>query len=114
MTLRTRIRDNWVSWAVLILALASAAQLAYFSNRNGQITACQVRYNVALARTIDERSEIASNDRVALNEMIRLIVTGRTPEERSRAVRMYLAQQDLSDKLRAQNPYPKLPPGECK
>lgn len=114
MGTKARIRANWIRWAVLILALASAAQLAWFSHRNGEITSCQVEYNRALAKALDERSEIATDDRESMTLLVRTVFTSRTRTDSVGALQTYLATQDELEKQRTKNPLPKLPPGNCR
>lgn len=113
MSIRARIRHNWLSWAVLILALASAIQLAWFSRENVKITSCQTRYNQALAQALRERSQIATDDRTNMTRLVRTITTGKTREERTGALRTYLSTQERLDADRNSQPLPNLPPGKC-
>lgn len=98
---------------LIILALVSAFQLAYFSWQNRQNTNCQTRYNIALANNLQVRSEYTDRDRASLVTFIRRISEAKTREESRASLNDYLAEQNAIETERAKHPIPKLPPGKC-
>lgn len=100
-------------WVLIILALVSAFQLAYFSWDNRQRSNCQVKYNSAMAEALQRRSQYADQDRESLVEFVRKVSQANTREKSRDALRNYLTTQERIDRERQANPLPHLPEGRC-
>lgn len=117
MRKRARMVNNWTTGhagvVLIILALASAFQLAYFSWDNRQRSNCQTQYNTTMAATLQERSRYSDQDRESLVTFVRRISEAKTRQESREALSDYLATQERIDRDRKSNPLPKLPEGHC-
>lgn len=113
MTERAGVSPRYIGWIVMILALLSVFQLAYFSWDNRSRTQCQTRYNVALADALRIRAQYAEQDRRNNVEFVRARGEAKTPEAARKALSEYLATQESIERARQENPIPELPPGRC-
>lgn len=117
--------SNWLSdrlgLAVMVLALLTVVQLAWFSydnrqqvNHDRKVTECQSKYNGAVSHSIQQRSQYSDEDRESLVTFIREISSAKTREQSRDALNEYLQRQDEITDARKRHPIPKLPAGECR
>lgn len=117
-------RTQWQTVAIgvfiILLSIFTAGQTWYSSGRDREIveeskriTECQAQYNSDLAKVTIKRAEYAAEDRKALTNMVSTVLTGPTPQIRKRAIERYLEITSMNERLRSQNPLPKLEDRQC-
>lgn len=98
---------------IMLMAVAMAASTWQVNQAQHRQTECQAQYNKDFSNVLIQRSKYADQDRADLITMINGAITGPTQQARLTAVQKYLADAAENDKLRAQNPLPKLDDRNC-
>lgn len=113
---RTDAVTRWLGVIVALLAIATVTQ-AYFANqRIGDVSECQAEYNTRFAEATQKRSQLANEDRDALQHMLITLYRKRdaSSEERLRVFERWVNTVQSNEKQRKLNPLPQLPQGDCR
>lgn len=113
---RTDAVTRWLGVVVALLAIATVTQ-AYFANqRIADVAECQAEYNTRFAEVTQERSQLANEDRLALQHMLITLYRKRdaSSEERLRVFEHWVETVQSNEKQRKLNPLPTLPKGDCR
>lgn len=101
-----------VGLIVLLLAVASAAQVVYFQESSNSAAACQYRVNRTLVDTLNVRSELAEDQDQQLSELVRSVLGSRSSEQTRKSLQDYLDANEKLQKSRNSGPLPVVPE-EC-
>lgn len=101
---QTRAQIGWV--AVVVIALITVAQTAWFSYEQRQEAACQTQINRQFLDVIKERSETNESDRENVAKMVEDIVKAKSGKETRKALDRYLTTKQQIDAKRERLPYP--------
>lgn len=104
--------SNKVGVFVLVLALASVAQLLFFSFSMRSTVECQSQVNQAFLSTLKVRAEIADGDREAIRSLVTDITSADTDAESEQALTKYYDRDRQLQALRNSFTYPEI--GECR
>jgi len=97
---------------VIVLAIFTVAQGAYFSWENNQKADCQAQFNADFASVLAKRAQWANEDKAAEIKLWRDFLAAKPGQARS-ILQDYLVATARTDKLRAENPLPKLEDRNC-
>lgn len=101
-----------LGWIVIVLALFTILQAAYFTFENQQNVECQAKYNAAVAEVQNRRGEWIDEDRAVLIDFFKTVYNKPADdEEELQAFRNLIRTYDRNSALRAENPLPSLPGG---
>lgn len=92
--------------AVIQTYIASSAQRSYVE--------CQAAWSQAYAMSTKERTEAATVDREALDQMIFAVYEAGSASESRAAIATYIEARKSADRIRAEHPLPPLPAEVCK
>jgi hypothetical protein len=106
-------RSRLLGFIVVLLALFSVLQGALFTWDVQKKSECQAQFNSDFAQVATRRALWADEDKAALVKMLTDALNGATPEIRRKAVQDYLDTIEKTDRLRAENPIPKLQDRNC-
>jgi uncharacterized protein HemX len=103
--------NRLIGIVVVILAVITVANSAYFTWQQQQVSDCQADVNSQFIEALKSRSSTADDDRTALKELATTIVNH--PEQAGEALQDYVSTLKASDKERKRNPLPPLPEETC-
>lgn len=95
-----------VAIVVLVLALVTVFQSAYFSWEQRRGTECLAQYNEDFAIAAQQRTAWADEDRAALKEFMKTYRRSGPEEEKDAAWEALVSTYDQNDKNREATPYP--------
>lgn len=101
---------------VTVLAVLTVGQAVLTSHRIGEVAECQARYNDRFAEVTRLRTDLADDDRKALQDMLLALYRQRGANEAQRleTFRRWVETVQASERKRAMNPLPTLPKGDCR
>lgn len=105
--------NRLLGWIVIILALFTVAQGSYYAYDRNQITQCQAKFNADFAATVAKRAQWADEDKQAELKLWRDFLASKKPGENRLILQHYLDTTARTDKLRQENPLPKLEDRNC-
>lgn len=97
-------RNVTLGTVLMLLALVTSVQLAWYSYDNNQRSQCQAEYNSAFARVLAERAEIADEDREALRGLVIEILNPDPPSDVD--LQGFLDELRDNEKQRKESPIP--------
>lgn len=98
---------------VIVLAIFTVAQGSYYAYENNKKSSCQAQFNSDFAKVIALRSQWANEDKAAEIKLWRDFLTTTQPAQSRKILEAYLEATTRTDKLRAENPLPKLEDRNC-
>lgn len=104
--------NRLLGWIVIILAVFTVAQGAYYAYDRNEITQCQARYNADFANVVAKRAQWADEDKQAELKLFRDLLSAK-PGTGGKILQQYLDATTRTDKLRQENPLPKLEDRNC-
>lgn len=105
-------RSRLLGFIVVLLALFSVAQGSFYAYESEKKSACQAQFNNDFARVATARSQWADDDKKALNKMLSDLLSAKPGQGRT-ILEKYIEATERTDKLRAENPLPKLEDRDC-
>lgn len=107
-------RSRLLGFIVVLLALLSVLEGAYYTWDTEKKTACQAHYNADFTKVVGLRAQWADDDKRALNKMLSDILGAAGQPGKGRDILIkYIQSTERTDKLRAENPLPKLEDRNC-
>lgn len=106
---------RWLGIVVAILAVVTVTQSYLASRRLSEVTDCQADYNQRIVDVTRIRSQLADEDRTALNTMLLTIYTKR--DDKPAQLAAYTAWVNTvrtNEVERKQHPLPEWPGGDCR
>lgn len=103
--------NNKIGVLVLVLALASLAQLLFFSYSMRQTIECQSNVNQAFLSTLQARAQIGDGDRDAIRNLVKDFTSSEGQDAFNNAVKTYEQKNKQLDALRSSFQYPEI--GDC-
>lgn len=93
---------------LVIVAILTILQGAYFSYRSREEARCQTRINEKFLAVLKDRSDTNEADRKNISTMVEKVVNAKTREDTRQALDRYLAEKQRIDAQRKNLPYPDL------
>jgi len=87
---RSSDRTRILGVVVIVLAVFSVISASYQVHEQRQLAQCLATHNAAFADALQQRAEIADDDRAALTRMVRRVVTSTKARETLDALNDYL------------------------
>lgn len=97
---------------VIILAIFTVVQGSYFAYENNQKSECQAQFNADFAKVLGLRAQWANEDKNAEIKLFTDLLAAKPGGGRV-ILQKYLEVTARTDKLRAENPLPKLEDRNC-
>jgi hypothetical protein len=97
---------------ILILAMFTVVQGTYYTHESRKKSACQAQYNADFSKALRLRAQWSSEDRAAEIQLWKNFLAAKPGEGRA-ILQKYLDSVARTDKLRAENPLPKLEDRDC-
>jgi hypothetical protein len=114
--LRKPTWNEAVGLVLILFALASIAQAAWFSAREHRasareqrVAACQAAVNRDLIVQLKARTQIGVEDRLALVNLVKAVVNSTSRKQTSDALEAFLLAEDEADRQRGAHPLPEIP-----
>jgi hypothetical protein len=105
-------RSRLLGFIVVILAVFTVLQGSYFTYENKKQAQCQAQYNSDFAAVVRKRAQWADEDKQAELKLFRDLL-GAKPGTGAKILQDYLETTSRTDKLRQENPLPKLEDRDC-
>jgi hypothetical protein len=105
-------RNRLLGIVVIILALFTVTQGSYYAYETNKKSECQAQYNADFARVIGLRAKWSDEDKKAETKLWRDFLAAK-PGQSRKILQTYLDATERTDKLRAENPLPKLEDRNC-
>lgn len=97
---------------ISLLAVFTVLQGSYYTYETQKKATCQAQFNADFAKVIGLRAQWADEDKAAELKLFRDLLAAK-PGSGSAILSEYLAATDRTDKLRRENPLPKLEDRNC-
>lgn len=107
---------RWLGIIVALLAIVTVTQGVIAQRRIGEVTECQANFNSQFAEATAIRSKLATEDRLALQNMLLSLYRQRGADEARRleTFKEWVVTVESNERERQENPLPELPRGDCR
>lgn len=107
---------RWLGIIVALLAIVTVTQGVMAQRRIGDVTECQAQFNDEFAKATAVRSQLANDDRLALQNMLLALYQQRGADEarRLKTFEKWVKTVEASERERREHPLPELPKGDCR
>lgn len=99
----------YFGWVLIVLALCTVLQVAYYTTEQREAVECLSEYNRAFAAATTVRLDINERDRASNVKLIQSTINSTSRETSQSALREYLETQKMLDEARDNNETPKFP-----
>lgn len=108
--------SRWLGIVVALLAAVTVVQGLIAQQKIADVTACQAEFNRDFAHASSLRSQLAAEDRAALNSMLIALYRQRNQPDSARldTFREWVKTTQANEVERANHPLPDYPIGDCK
>lgn len=104
--------SRWLGIIVSIMAVVTVLQGTYYTWETKKTLDCQAKFNADFAAVLSKRAQWAEEDKAAEIKLWKDFLTSKPTQART-VLQEYLVATDRTDKLRAENPLPKLEDRNC-
>lgn len=104
--------NRLLGWVIVVLSIFTVLQGSYYAYETNKKSECQAQYNADFAKVIGLRAKWADEDKAAEIKLFRDFLTAK-PGQGAKLLQDYLVATDRTDKLRRENPLPKLEDRGC-
>jgi hypothetical protein len=105
-------RSRLLGFVVVILAVFTVLQGSYFTYESNKKAQCQAQFNEDFRVVLQKRAQWADEDKQALTKLLSDLLVAKQNTGRT-VLEDYLAATARNDKLRKENPLPKLEDRDC-
>lgn len=105
-------RSRLLGIIIVCLAVFSVVQGSYYAYETNKQSSCQAQFNKDFAAVLQKRAQWADEDKAAEIKLFKDLLSAK-PGTGASILQDYLATTDRTDKLRAENPLPKLEDRGC-
>jgi heme/copper-type cytochrome/quinol oxidase subunit 2 len=108
------VRGNrLLGWVVIVLSVFTVLQGSYYAYETNRKASCQAQFNNDFAHVISLRAQWADEDKAAELKLFHDLLATTKPGQGGKILQDYLVSTERTDKLRRENPLPKLEDRGC-